>query len=364
MLVFKPGQKDAIEQTIAALEASGGCTLQAPCGAGKTVMGAEIIRDLNRRTIILVHKDFLAKQWEAELAKFAPLLRVGRIQRDRFDVGPEFDVVIVMIQSLLSREYEGAALDNFGLVVGDEVHRHSANEWSKAVTYFKAKLRLGLTATPDRTDGMTVVFKSHFGKIAHRMVAERLRARLQVRKMETSVADKDYMMWRGGQKKPNLPKLINALVLDHERNVRIVRDIRAAYDAGRQPLVLTHRREHAEDLKRWLTDGPQESAPHVTLLMGGMTELQQTEACIGEIVIATYQMAAEGLNVPRLDTVFLATPQAKVEQAIGRVMRVVDDKKQPVVVDYVDERIGICRGMYKARAKVYAALDLEERRAA
>jgi superfamily II DNA or RNA helicase len=92
--------------------------------------------------------------------------------------------------------------------------------------------------------------------------------------------------------------------------------------------------------------------------VGGMGEDEQAEALESDVVVGTYPMAQEGLDVPEFDTLFLATPQTSVEQAVGRIMRECDGKKKPLVVDYVDSKISICSGMFRTRSRVYSKLGV------
>lgn len=361
VLKFRRGQQAAIEDTVNALRSdANGTTLQADCGWGKTSASTEVIRRVGVSTAVLVHKNFLAKQWEDEIGAFIPGAKVGRIQGDRLDTGENCDVVICMIQTLLARDLPDEVFASFGMVVADEVHRASAPEWQRAISFFPGRYRLGVTATPDRRDGLSSVFLSNFGSICHIGQAERPQPRLEVRYIPHAVNPSDYMMYRGGQRKPHLPKLINALVANQRRTERILKDVHGAYEAGRRVLVLSHRLEQVAHFVEVLRSLKIDARP----LVGGLTEAQQMAACEGDIVVGTFAMAAEGLDVPEFDTLFLATPQAAVEQAVGRILRVSPDKKQPLVVDYVDTQVGICVGMFRARSKVYRKLGVERREAA
>lgn len=357
---YRKGQLDAVLAVLGALESpTGGCTLQAPCGAGKTVLGTDIIRRVGVSTAVLVHKNFLANQWEEEIGRFIPGAKVGRVQGDQIDSGSTYDVVICMVQSLTSRDYSPTGVfDTFGLVVGDECHRYGAQMWSAATSLFPARYRLGLTATPERRDGMSVVFLSNFGGICHRMVAERMVPRLEVVELDTYVPPEAYMMHRGGQRKPNMPRLISALAGTKSRTQRILRDVLGARNAGRRGIVLTHRVDHVTEIALALL----RVGVDARQLVGGMSEAKQMAAADGEVVVGTFQMASEGLDVPEFDTLFLATPQASIEQAVGRILRVEEGKKQPLVIDYVDRQIGICMGLFRARCKTYNRLGFQRRR--
>ena len=350
----REGQEEAVASTVDALGVyPWGGVLQAPCGSGKTVMGLEVIRRLGVPTAVLVHKEFLVRQWQERCEQFMPGARVGIVRLDRADTGNEYDLVICMIQSLLARDYGQELYDSFGLVVSDEVHRLGAPKWHETIGRFSGKYRLGLTATPYRKDGLAPVFYSHIGPICHEVPAQRLVPRLGIRRLDTTVERRAYhAAW---MKKPNVGKLVTALAEDADRTVEIIRDILKANEAGRKGLVLTARVAHVHTLVGALAAKDVDASRFI----GGMKEADQEKSLESDVVVATYPMAQEGLDCPEFDTLFLATPQGDVEQAVGRILRELPGKRDPLVVDYVDHKIGVCAGMFRARSRVYARLGVE-----
>ena len=82
-------------------------------------------------------------------------------------------------------------------------------------------------------------------------------------------------------------------------------------------------------------------------------ERDLTISATRDLLLATYQMASEGLDIPELDTLFLVTPRGDVEQAVGRILREAENKKEPMVIDIVDPQIPICVGLYRKRMSQY-----------
>ena len=79
-------------------------------------------------------------------------------------------------------------------------------------------------------------------------------------------------------------------------------------------------------------------------------------------LFATYTLAKEGMDIPRLERLFLATPQkdeAVIIQALGRIARKYEGKAKPVCIDFVDKDIGIMVGMYKKRQRIYRQKGVE-----
>ena len=152
---LRPYQRAAVDSVCARLSAGpvAGGLLVASCGAGKTVMGLEIVRRLGRRAAVVVHKDFLMQQWAARIRQFLPGAKVGIVQRDVAEVDG-CDIVLCMIQTLAARAGLHSKLASIGIVLYDETHHICAKSFCKSLSLFPARMRLGLTATPDRADGL------------------------------------------------------------------------------------------------------------------------------------------------------------------------------------------------------------------
>ena len=88
--------------------------------------------------MIVVHKEFLADQWTSELQTLLPGIRIGRIQGEKCDIGPDIDVAIAMIQTLCSRSYPAGTFNRFGFANFDEVHHWALNILVKRFNRFNA----------------------------------------------------------------------------------------------------------------------------------------------------------------------------------------------------------------------------------
>jgi hypothetical protein len=121
-----------------------------------TVMGLKIISLLHKKTLILVHKEFLMNQWIERINEFLPGARVGKIQAQVMDIENK-DIVIGMIQTLYDKDYPGNTFTSFGLTIIDEVHRIGSEQFSKTLTKIVTPYMLGISATVDRKDKLTKV---------------------------------------------------------------------------------------------------------------------------------------------------------------------------------------------------------------
>lgn len=144
----------------------GGGILEIYCGAGKTVMALKIVSLLQKKTLIIVHKEFLMNQWIERIEDFLPGARVGKIQGPVFDVEGK-DIVIGMVQTLYDREYPVEAFSSFGLTIIDEVHRIGSEQFSKTLFKTITPYMLGISATVERKDKLTKILYMFIGEIIY-----------------------------------------------------------------------------------------------------------------------------------------------------------------------------------------------------
>jgi superfamily II DNA or RNA helicase len=169
-LVFNGELRPHQVEALAALRSEGhNGIICLPCGYGKTFTGIAAAIEIGKCFMIVVHKEFLADQWADELKRLLPGIRIGRIQGDRCDVGPETDVAIAMIQTICSRSFALGTFDHFGFAIFDEVHHLGAEHFSQTLQRIYCRKMLGLTATPQRSDGLSKVFEWYLGKIVYQI---------------------------------------------------------------------------------------------------------------------------------------------------------------------------------------------------
>lgn len=310
------------------LERLGGAVLCLPTGFGKTTTALHVAAALGVRVAVLVHKGFLADQWAERVAGVLPRARVSRVQGAEFDASG--DVVVVMIQTLVSRGYDLSAA-GIGLLIVDEVHHIAAEAFSKTM-FLTAGIprRLGLSATPTRKDGLTRVIHWFFGPTA--FAVERTRAG-NVRVLFERYDCDEYRLPPPVNRRGDVcyATLMSRLVRDAARTAVVAARAAALAAAGRQVLVLSHRREHCRDLAAAVNNvGATAGAPTAATYLGGDAACPDTR-----VVCATYALASEGFDCPRLDALVLATPASDVNQSCGRILRG-DEPGSKVIVDVVD----------------------------
>lgn len=389
---LRPNQTPVVAEFLSRLGKRGseyGGILCSPCGSGKTIEALYLLSKLGRASIVLVHAEFLMTQWREAILGNATTspprlpftdLRpedVGTIQQDEEDWQGK-KIVLAMVETLINREYGPDFYDNFGVVCLDEVHRHGAMEWHKAMTKFPAKYRIGLSATPARGDGLWDVIKFHIGNIIARG-GESEKATVYVVPTGVAVHDEFYKQYDAeGEETDNiaLARLLKVLCKSDYRNRLIAKEIFKAYKAGRRVLVLSDRLAHLDALEElfvadWKKETPQEEQMALAMgnrkpaddvlgrYTGGISQddIERAKTC--RVLLGTYQYAKEGLDDPMLDTLILATPKGNVIQAVGRILRTVEGKKPPLVIDIHDEKTDACRDFLDRRMRGYAERGYE-----
>jgi superfamily II DNA or RNA helicase len=328
---LNPVQAEATASALRQLRALGGAMLVLPCGFGKTVCALWLSAQLRRRTLVVVHSDALADQWLQRIGTFLPGAVIGRIQQDVVLVDG-CDVVVGMIQSLVKRSYDAATLDSFGLVVVDEAHHVAAPMFSQALRKLPARFVLGLSATPDRGDGLGHALEWFLGPIAFRAERER-----------TDRVDVSILTYTRGLQREITNRrgdvmcstMVSNLALDVVRT-RYVRDlVLEQARQNRNVMVLSDRLDQLVALEDMLVrDAP---TLVVARVVGGTKAAARDDGFQNAtVILSTYHYASEGLDIPRLDTLVMATPRSSIEQSVGRILRPFANKPRPRVIDVKD----------------------------
>lgn len=326
----------------------GGGLLDIYTGAGKTVMALNILSRIGKKTLIIVHKGFLVQQWEERIRQYLPTARVGKIQAKIVDIENK-DIVIGMLQSLSMKEYHENQFESFGLTIVDEVHHISSEVFCRSLVKIVTKYTLGLSATMNRKDGLTKVFKMYLGDIIHKEKRDK-EHQVLVKSIEFESDDNSFNEihydYRGN---PQYSTMIKKLCDFNERSEFILRVIsdEIQRDPSQQIIVLAHNKSLLTYLHNAISS---RNIASVGYYVGGMKEADLKESENKKVIIATYAMAAEALDIKSLTTLLLATPKTDVVQAVGRILR----KKghQPIVLDIVDSHEPFQR-QWEKRAAFY-----------
>jgi len=325
-----------------------GGVLEVPTGKGKTVMGLKIISNLKKKALIIVHKEFLMNQWIERIEEFLPTARVGKIQGPTFDIH-EKDIVIGMIQTIYDKEYPVDAFSSFGITLVDEVHRIGSEQFSKTLLKTITPYMLGISATVDRKDQLTKVLFMFIGEKIYSQKTN-IGDEVSVRAINYISRDSTFNEveydFRGS---PKYSTMISKLCEFGPRSdfiVRVIGDL-IQENPDNQIMILCHNRS----LLTYLRDAIEyKKIASVGYYLGGMKQhdLKETEG--KQIVLATYAMAAEALDIKTLSTLVMVTPKTDITQSVGRILRV--KHENPIIVDIVDSH-DLFQNQWKQRRVFY-----------
>jgi superfamily II DNA or RNA helicase len=329
-----------------------GGILEVPCGRGKTVMALKIISLLQKKTLIIVHKEFLMNQWIERAEEFIPGAKIGKIQGPVFDVEGK-DIVIGMLQTLYDRALPENAFDCFGLTIIDEVHRIGSEQFSKTLLRVVSPNMLGISATVDRKDKLTKILYMFIGPKIYCEARENDDP-VCVRALEYITSDPSFNEteydFRGQTKYSTMISKLSGFGPRSDFIVRVLGDLikeGQSNETDTQVMVLCHNRSLLKYLYEAIVH---RGFASVGYYIGGMKQsaLQETEG--KQIVLATYAMAAEALDIKSLSVLVMASPKTDITQSVGRILRVRHDN--PIVVDIVD-RHDIFQNQWRQRKTFY-----------
>lgn len=351
------GQVEATETMIAYLKDHSGGILRAFTGAGKTFMSLWIAAQFGRKIGIVVHKKHQVKDWVKEILETFHLSRddIGIVQGKHCNLGRP--ITIMMCGSLISnRRYPQRLYEQFGFICCDEVHRYGAPEWNKVFYQFPAYYRLGLSATPERGDGLDDIVNWHFGEEGYGLDKPGGLKKPTVYQFLYCVEydQDDYFNAVLGCNDAN--SYYRLLMADEARNRLVVLNIVRARRKKRTILVLTHRKAHVVKLHAMIQEAVSADGDcprtEVTIIMGGAKDHELDKAKRSGIIISTFHFLKESYNDKRIDTLVFAMPPGKVEQPLGRLRDVeVEGKADDLICldfyelgDYSDKKAGYRRG--------------------
>lgn len=309
------------------------------CGKGKTVIATAAFGWAQAPALAVVTQLFIAQQWKDALLSFTniPEDRIGFIGDGKNEWDKDF--VISTVQSLAKKEdLPPEFYRRFGVVFFDEVHRLGAPLFSRVVPVFTG-VRIGLTATLERPDGMHKLFMLHVGKKFFEDRKQQLIPRVYFVHTPVQKNVSGFRQW-GRSGKLSMAKIVTHLSrLDYRREF-VIDLIREAHSKDRTVLVLS---ERVDELKVYQEVLGEEAG----LCIGALSQVEREHSLNKPIILATAQLVKEGLDKPSIDTLLCEYPQSSEafsEQAAGRILRVEDEKRPPKIVVLVDSGVYAANG--------------------
>jgi superfamily II DNA or RNA helicase len=335
-------QPRAVDATLSSLRSRGAAVLSLNVGGGKTCCALNIACELKTKTLVLVHKQFLADQWAQRISHFVPGATVSRIQGNTCDTSGDF--VIAMLQTLLSRQYSIDTFASCGTLIVDECQHIAAKMFSQVMFTLNMPYTLGLTATPSRRDGLERVIHYFLGPISYFTSLGTTRHKVHVNVLKYSCdayAVSPPVNTRGDV---DYTKLLS-IIASNAYRTEFIADLVSRHLSQKDVLVLSHRRAHCETLVKSLIARGLDAA----LYIGGVKDIPTSK-----ILVSSYAYVSEGFDEPRLECLVLATPSSDVAQTVGRILRGDPGDKEPVIYDIVDTW-SVCYAQAAKRRKQYLA---------
>ena len=361
-----PGQVPLYEYQERAVEAmrKAGCgILQSPCGSGKTQMGIALAARIGRKTLWVTHTADLLTQSYERAEQYYPRELLGKITAGRVQIGSHLTFATVQTLSKLDLQRYKYTWD---VIIVDECHRVSGTPSSMKMFYrvmssLAARYKYGLSATVHRSDGLIKSTFAVLGDVKYQVPDEAVAEKtMQVRilRRDTGVQINRSCLDTDGTLVYS--KLMEYLIENTKRNDLILSDL--IENQNHFNLILSDRLLHLQQIMAAM---PAEVRRYAVMIDGKMTSkkakadrmraIEEMRSGEKHFLFASYNLAKEGLDIPRLDRLYMVTPKkdyAVVTQSIGRIARTFEGKKDAVCYDYVDN-IQFCENQWKRRKTSY-----------
>ena len=337
--------------------------VQSPAGSGKTQMGIALIAKLGKRALWLTHTKDLLLQSKERARQYMGGALLGTITEGKVDIGA--GITFATVQTMCNLDL-AQYKHMWDVIIVDECHRvagtpTAVSQFSKVLNSLAARHKYGLSATVHRSDGLIKATFALLGDVIYTVPAEAVADKIMkvgIDPVPTGIRISRACMNTDGTL--NYAKLIGYLAESEERNNLIVENIMANRD--NPSLILSDRLGHLETLMSMLPADMREDAVMVSGKMTTKKGKAEREQAIADMrsgdkkyLFATYSLAKEGLDIPCLERLYMATPQkdyAVITQSIGRIARTSRGKEDPVCYDFVDDIKYLVKA-YKKRCTTY-----------
>ena len=337
--------------------------LQSAAGSGKTQMGIALIAKLGKRALWLTHTKDLLTQSKQRAEQYMDPSLLGTITEGKVNIGK--GITFATVQTMCNLDLTQYK-DYWDVIIVDECHRvagtpTAVSQFSKVLNALAARHKYGLSATVHRSDGLIQATFALLGDVVYTVPTEAVADKIMkvgICPAPTGIGISRACLNTDGT--INYAKLINYLTESEDRNSMIIGHL--ALNQEHPSLILSDRLGHLETLMSMLPEVMQKDAVMVSGKMTTKKGKAEREQAIADMrtgekkyLFATYSLAKEGLDIPCLERLYMATPQkdyAVITQAIGRIARTSEGKADPICYDFVDD-IQFLVKAYKKRCTTY-----------
>ena len=337
--------------------------LQSAAGSGKTQMAIQLIAKHGKRALFLTHTRDLLLQAKQRAEQYMDSSLFGTITEGKVNIGK--GITFATVQTMCNLDL-AQYKDYWDVIIVDECHRvagtpTAVSQFSKVLNSLAARHKYGLSATVHRSDGLIQATFALLGDVVYTVPTEAVADKIMkvgIYPVPTGVGLSRACLNTDGT--INYAKMISHLCENFDRNALICDEI--VRESSKSCLILSDRLGHLETIMKLL---PERMQPYAVMVSGKMTTKTgkaEREKAIEDMrtgkkkyLFATYSLAKEGLDIPCLERLYMATPQkdyAVITQAIGRIARTSEGKSDPVCFDFVDD-IQFLVKAYKKRCTTY-----------
>ncbi|XWV25017.1 mg497 protein [Tupanvirus deep ocean] len=348
---LRPNQEVIVNKIFDGFEKHRGGLLIAGCGSGKTNMAIYIACKYKLKTLFIVHKTFLKNQVINRIKSTTNVKKIGIIQQKKVET--EYPFVVGMVQSLAKIDYDDIIFRDFGMIIIDEVHHMGARNFSRVYQKMSAKYMLGISAERRRNDGMYKIINWYMGPVLH-AEEQKPNDMVVVKKFhyKTSNHERSKVITNKYTGEPDRSTMVTNLVHIKRRNRFILKMIEELFDQGKNILFLSGRLKQVNLFYRLLNQNEYIKG-NVGKYIGGMNEEDLAESATKQIILGTYSMAEEGLDIENLNVVILSTPKSAIKQSVGRILRKEIYEEHPIVIDIIDDDNTVFKKQSNARDSYY-----------
>ena len=321
-IVLRDYQQECIDAIVKA--GAGRHLVVMATGLGKTVTFAAIPR--TGRTLILSHRDELVRQPEKYFN-----CSFGVEKASEYSNGE--DVVSASVQTLRrDRRLHEFKEGDFDTIITDEAHHAKARSYKKIVDYFKPRVHLGFTATPNRADGKGL--KDVFDDIIFNRdlmwgINNGYLTDIDCRRVEIGWSTQNLKISQGDFQQTELDAVVNT-----GKNNEAIADVYRTYRRG-QTLIFATSVDHAHKLQKLIPNSQ---------VIDGKTSFKARQQAIQDFTnrkidcLINFGVFTEGTDLPLIETLILARPttnQSLYQQMVGRGLRLHQDKESLLLIDCV-----------------------------
>jgi len=331
---------DLREEQIEAVDAickNNFCICVAPPGFGKTLIGAKMFEIRSCSTLIIVNKNMLLTQWIDRFVDYFSYNKkdIGYLGKGKNKLNGNIDVA-----TMQSLKNSPEIINEYSFVIVDECHHIPAVTFELIVKNFFGRYILGLSATPNRKDGLQPILFEQLGKIAYEYKSKKtVKNHLKIIRTDFVSNSETYA------------ELINDISRDENRNNLIIEQI--LLNKKRKILLLTDRIEHINILEEKLSKLDLD----FICIHGSISKKEQEEKMAQveqkSLILATTSYFGEGIDFPHLNTIIFATPisyYGRLVQYLGRIGR---GNQECLAIDFLDHKNAMLNSAYKKRIEGY-----------